>query len=382
MTPDTLTIAGGHDSTARRLDLTIRDGLLAEEQPADATFDATGLTIAPGFIDVQVNGAFGFDFTTDPESMWEAATRLPETGVTGFLPTVITAPEGTIQTAQEAMRHRPEGFAGAVPIGLHIEGPMISLAKRGAHPPEYLADHASAHDWSPENGVALVTVAPELPGAIEAIRSLVGRGVVVSLGHSDASCSQAQAGANAGATFGTHLFNAMSLMSSREPGLAGFLLTDPRMRFGLINDGVHLHRRLVELIWAAAGDRMVLITDAIAATGVGDGVYKLGSLEITVDGMTATRADGGLGGSVLTMDTAVRNLLTITGCTLGRAIDAATAQPAALMGLSDRGNLHQGNRADLVLLDRDVNVIATLVEGRIVYNTQPERLRRDPHKLA
>ena len=379
---ESLAIVGGRDPAGRRLDLTIREGLLADEGMTDATFDATELTIAPGFIDLQVNGAFGCDFTTDPESMWDAAARLPETGVTGFLPTLITAPDGTAREAQIALGHRPDGFVGAEPIGLHVEGPMLSFAMRGAHPPQYLVDRASAHDWSPESGIALVTLAPELPGAPEAIRTLTERGVVVSLGHSNASCLEAQAGADAGATFGTHLFNAMSLMSSREPGLAGFLLTDPKMRFGVINDGVHLHRRIVELIWADAGDRMILVTDAIAAMGVGDGTYRLGSLEITVSGMAAIRADGGLGGSVLTMDRAVRNLLAITGCTLDQAIAAATAQPASLMGLSDRGTLRIGDRADLVLLDRDANVAATMVFGRVVHIVEPDRLRGESHVPA
>lgn len=377
---DTLAISGGLDTAGHRLDLIAREGLLVEDAAPSATIDATGLTVAPGFIDLQVNGAFGNDFTTDPESIWNAATRLPETGVTGFLPTLITAPDGTVHAAQKALGHRPVEFVGAEPFGLHIEGPMLSYAKRGAHPPEYLADHASAHDWAPVNGVALVTLAPELPGAPNAIRTLVDRGVVVSLGHSNASSAVAERGADAGATLGTHLFNAMSLLTSREPGLAGFLLTDPRMHFGVINDDVHLDRRIVELIWAAAGNRMILVTDAIAAMGVGDGTYQLGSLEITVDGMVASRSDGGLGGSVLTMDRAVRNLIEITGCTLRDAVGAATARPASLMRLGDRGNLTIGSRADVVLLDRDVNVIATIASGRIAHLSTPERLDGDVHE--
>jgi len=371
---ESLNVRGGRDPLGRRMDLSIRDGILVEDIPATTLFDATGLTAAPGYIDLQVNGAFGNDFTTDPESIWAAATRLPETGVTSFLPTIITAPEGTVDAAREALRHRPGDFVGAHPIGLHVEGPMLSLEKRGAHPAELLAERASAHDWSPENGVALVTIAPEIPGALDTIRTLSDRGVVVSLGHSNATCNQAQAGARAGATFGTHLFNAMSLMTSREPGLAGFLLTDPEMRFGLINDGVHLHRRIVELAWATGRDRMILVTDAIAATGIGDGTYRLGSLVVTVTDMTVRREDGGLGGSVLTMDRAVRNLLAITGCTLEQAITAASGRPADLMGLADRGTLATGRRADIVLLDRDAAVAATITAGRLAYVADPDRI--------
>ena len=370
----TLAISGGCDATGHRLDLTVREGILVEDAPSGATFDATGLTVAPGYIDLQVNGAFGNDFTTDPDSIWRAAVRLPETGVTGFLPTLITAPDGTVQAAQAALGRRPEGFVGAEPFGLHVEGPMLSHSKRGAHPPQYLAARASAHDWSPANGVSLVTLAPELPGALDAIRTLTDRGVVVSLGHSDASSVVAAEGADAGARFGTHVFNAMSLPTSREPGLAGFLLTDDRMRFGMINDDVHLDRRIVHLIWRAAGDRMILVTDAIAAMGIGDGIYRLGSLEISVNGMVASRADGGLGGSVLTMDRAVRNLMELTGCTLEEAVVAATARPASLMHLTDRGALKTGNRGDVVLLDRKGNVVATIASGRVAYVSNPDRL--------
>jgi len=374
-----LAISGGRDVMGHRLDLTASEGALVEDAPSNIVFDATGLTVAPGYIDLQVNGAFGNDFTTDPESIWRAAARLPETGVTGFLPTLITAPGGTVQAAQAALGRRPDGFVGADPLGLHVEGPMLSHTKRGAHPPQYLVARASAHDWSPANGITLVTLAPELPGALDAIGTLTDRGVVVSLGHSDASSVVAAEGADAGATFGTHLFNAMSLPTSREPGLAGFLLTDDRMHFGMINDDVHLDRRIVQLIWKAAGDRMILVTDAIAATGIGDGTYRLGSLEITVNGMIASRADGGLGGSVLTMDRAVRNLIEITGCTLEEAVAAATERPASLMHLSSRGALKTDNRADVVLLDREAKVAATIASGRVAYVSDPDRLSGDAY---
>lgn len=379
---ETISILGGRDLTGRRLDLTARGGALIDRVPADTTIDAAGLTVAPGFIDVQVNGAYGHDFTTDPDSMWDAAARLPETGVTAFLPTLITAPDGAIPAAQAALRRRPDEFRGAEPLGLHLEGPMISYEKRGAHPDQYLADHVSAHEWDPESGVTIVTLAPELPGAIEAIRTLVDRGVVVSLGHSNATADEAEAGADAGATFGTHLFNAMSLPTRSEPGLAGFLLTDRRLFFGLINDGVHVHRRLVQLMWAAAGDRAILITDSMAAMGIGNGRYQLGSLDITVDGMVASRAGGGLAGSVLAMDQAIRNLVEFTGCSLDEAVATVTTRPAALMRLNDRGSLQTGHRADVVLLDPDVRVVATVVAGQIVFLERPERLTGEPHDPA
>ena len=380
--PEVVSILGGRDLTGRRLDLTARGRVLADRETATTTIDATGLTVAPGFVDLQVNGAYDHDFTTDPDSMWDAATRLPETGVTAFLPTLITAPDGAIPAAQAALRRRPRDFCGAEPLGLHLEGPMISYEKRGAHPHQYLADHVSAHEWEPASGVAMVTLAPELPGALDAIRTLTGRGVVVSLGHSNATSAQSEAGADAGATFGTHLFNAMSLPTRSEPGLAGFLLTDRRLFFGVINDGVHVHRRLVQLMWAAAGSRLILITDANAAMGIGDGTYQLGSLHVTVEGMVASRADGGLAGSVLTMDKAIRNLVEFAGCSIEAAVATATAHPAALMRLVDRGSLQNGHRADVVLLDPEAKVAGTIVGGRIAFLASPERLTGGLHDPA
>jgi N-acetylglucosamine-6-phosphate deacetylase len=341
---------------------------------AAAPLDATGLTVTPGFIDLQVNGAYGHDFTLEPESIWKVARRLPETGVTGFLPTIITAEPGAVAAAQKILHDRPPDFEGAEPLGLHVEGPMISPRRRGTHPERHLVGRADASDWARSNGIAMVTLAPELPGALETIVALAARGVVVSLGHSDASVEQAAEAADAGATFGTHLFNAMSSITSREPGLAGFLLTDPRMRFGFINDRAHLDDRVVQLIWASAGERAVLITDAIAATGVGDGTYTLGDITVTVHGNVTRNERGGLAGSALTMNAAVRNLVEITDCGLSSALAAASARPAEVMALDGVGTTEARSRADLVLLDAGLSVAATIVGGRVVFLREPDRL--------
>jgi N-acetylglucosamine-6-phosphate deacetylase len=223
----------------------------------------------------------------------------------------------------------------------------------------------------------MVTLAPELPGTTRATATLVSRGIVVSLGHSDATAEQASVVADAGATFGTHIFNAMSSITSRRPGLAGFLLTDDRMRFGMINDRTHLDPRVVEMIWALAPGRVVLVTDAIAATGIGDGTYRLGDIVVTVDGHVTRNQRGGLAGSVLTLDRAVRNLIEITGCTLAQAIHAASTSPAATLDLDDRGNLAPGRKADLVLLDETLEVVGTIVAGRVAFLREPDRIEGD-----
>jgi N-acetylglucosamine-6-phosphate deacetylase len=225
----------------------------------------------------------------------------------------------------------------------------------------------------------MVTLAPELPDAIETVSALVDRGVIVSLGHSDATAEQASAAADAGATFGTHIFNAMSSITSRDPGLAGFLLSDTRMRFGLINDTVHLDPLVVTMAWALASDRVVLVTDTNAAMGIGDGTYQLGDIVVTVEGNVTRNQAGGLAGSVLTMDLAVRNLIDITGCTPGQAVAAGSERPAAALRLNDRGTLDRGRRADLVLLDAHLDVAATVVGGRIAYIREPGRIEGDLH---
>jgi N-acetylglucosamine-6-phosphate deacetylase len=341
--------------------------------PSGATeVDASGLLLAPGLIDLQLNGAFGDDFTADPPSIWRAATLLPRYGVTGFLPTIITSPLHRIAWAQDALcSGRPAGFAGAQPLGLHLEGPFLNPDKKGAHNPSYLraADASLAATWSPETGVRLVTLAPELPGALEMIRCLTRRGIVVSAGHSMATYEQAQAGFAAGARYGTHLFNAMSPLAHREPGLPGALLATPGQVVGLIPDGTHVHPGLIRVIWAVKGPRETsIVSDAMAALGMAPGTYQLNDSQVIVSERDARLADGTLAGSVLPMDQALRNLVAYTGCTLSDALATVTSTPADLLGVGHlRGRVRAGLSADLVLLAPDLHVVMTIAAGRIVW---------------
>jgi N-acetylglucosamine-6-phosphate deacetylase len=333
--------------------------------------EADGLLLAPGFIDLQLNGAFGHDFTAEPTSIWAVAARLPQYGVTAFLPTLITSPPAAIAAAQAVLRAGPPpGFGGALPLGLHLEGPFLNPEKRGAHNPAHLRppDLESITDWSPQNGVRLVTLAPELPGALDVIRALCERGVVVGAGHSLADYAAARAGLEAGLTYGTHLFNAMPPVQHRAPGLVEALLTDPRATVGLIADGVHLHPALVKLIWQSAGpERVNVVTDAMAGLGKPPGRYPLGEFEVTVSDHHARLSDGRLAGSILSLDRAVRNLIAFTGCSVADALRTVSETPARVLGLSDRGRLAPGCRADLVLLTDDLRVAATFVGGVCVY---------------
>jgi N-acetylglucosamine-6-phosphate deacetylase len=335
--------------------------------------DAGGRILTPGFIDLQVNGAFGHDFTADPTTIWQVAAGLPRYGVTAFLPTVITSPLEQVETGLRVVREgRPRGFRGAVPLGLHAEGPFLNAKKKGAHNQQYLRPPSveAVTGWSPAAGMRLVTLAPELPGALDVVRTLTSRGVVVSTGHSMATYDEAVAGFDAGARYGTHLFNAMPALGHRDPGLPGALLSDDRMTVGFIADGVHTHRAIVALVWRMLGPtRMSLVTDAMAALGMPPGTHRLGDYDVIVDAATCRLADGTLAGSILELDQALRNLIEITGCTLGDALATMTTTPARLLGLEkEHGRVAPGFLADLVLLSSGLEVETTIVGGEVVYS--------------
>ncbi len=337
--------------------------------------DAAGLLLVPGFIDLQLNGAFGHDFTASPNTIWPVAAGLPRFGVTAFLPTIITSPPEAVAEAQRILTgQKPEGYQGAEPLGLHLEGPFLNPTKKGAHNPAYLRtpDRSLISDWTPEQGVRLVTLAPELPGALELVEQLTTRGVVVSAGHSLATFSQAQAGLNAGITYGTHLFNAMPPLGHRDPGLAGALLTHKPCVTGIIPDGIHTHPAVVDLIWEAKGRHGVnLVSDAMAALGMPPGQYHLNDFEVVVTESDARLADGTLAGSILPLDVALRNLINFTGCSLSDALAAITTTPATVLGIShQRGRVAPGLIADLVLLNQDLDVVFTITRGQITYQKE------------
>jgi N-acetylglucosamine-6-phosphate deacetylase len=334
--------------------------------------DAEGLTAVPGLIDLQFNGGFGLDFTADPATIWAVAAQLPRHGVTAFLPTIITAPLEVSRRAQDVLAAGPPpGFAGARPLGLHIEGPFLNPGKKGAHNPVHLRPPTprAVADWSPETGVRLVTLAPELPGALDVIPLLAERGVLVSAGHSLATYDEARAGFDAGIRYATHLFNAMPTLHHRQPGLVAAALTDERIAVGLLADGLHIHPALVDLVWRLTGpERFSLITDAMAALGMPPGDYLLGDYAVTVDDGEARLADRTLAGCVVSMDAAVRSLIAYSGASWPKALATVTTTPARLLGLAGQfGALVEGAAADVVLLGPNGEVRQTVIGGRLVY---------------
>lgn len=357
----------------------IRPVETAGDAPGDDVIDVRGLTLTPGWIDVQINGGFGFDFTEDPGSIWEVAAQLPSLGVTAFLPTIITSPPETIETAIETVRAGPPaGWQGASPLGLHLEGPFLNPGKTGAHNWAYVGQPNvnTVRTWRPENGVRMVTLAPELPGACELIRVLRSRGVVVAAGHSMATFDQAGAGFDAGITYGTHLFNAMPALNHREPGLAGAALVADDVTVGVIADGVHVHPAMIKLAWRYKGKhRLTLVTDAMAALGMPPGKYRLGDADVTVYENFARLSDGKLAGSIVTPSAALRNLQRFSGCRLVDALATLTTTPADVLGLSRKGRIAPGYDADLTVITPDGEVVMTFVAGDLAFCRSTEAAR-------
>jgi len=350
------------------------------KQPEQATvIEATDLILAPGFIDLQLNGAFGNDFTNQPASMWPVSAKLTQFGITSYLPTLVTSPLKRIKTAQtELLTNKPDDYQGATPLGLHVEGPFLNLQKKGAHNPAYLRlpRVADIAEWSRKKGVWLVTLAPELPDALILIKTLVEQDVVVSAGHSIATYQEAVAGINQGIRYGTHLFNAMAPLGHREPGLPGALLANQQAVVGLIADGVHIHPEMINLIWSIKGCKGVnLVSDGMAALGMPPGNYKLNDLEVTVTTTDCRLADGTLAGTIQPINKAIRNLISYTNCSLNEAFATVTTTPAYLLGIGhDRGRIAVGYIADMVLLNQQLEVISTIVAGEVVYQTNNHKI--------
>jgi N-acetylglucosamine-6-phosphate deacetylase len=335
------------------------------------TLDAEGLVVAPGFIDLQVNGAAGLDICSKPSSMWGVGEALTRYGVTAFLPTIVSSAPGVVEQAQAVLlAGPPPGYSGATALGLHVEGPFLNPDRRGVHEPAFLRapDMELAASWSVDRGVRIVTLAPELPGALELIPVLAERGVIVSAGHSAATFEEASAAIDAGITYATHLFNGMAPLDHRAPGLIGALLGDDRVTVGMIVDGVHVHPAVIGLVWRLVGSRRFSgVTDAVAALGMPPGAFALGGATVEADA-TGARSGGRLAGGAVGLDVVARNIASFTGASVEDALGTVTSVPARLLGLGrSRGGIQPGFCADLTLLTSDLRVAATIVGGRVAW---------------
>ena len=359
----------------RREDIVLRDGIVGDGDATEQS-ELDGFLVAPGYVDLQCNGGLGIDLASEPERLWELGSLLPRFGVTAWLPTIVTTPDGVVERALAALEAGPpDGWIGAQPLGLHLEGPFLSAPKRGAHPQALLRPPSleAIDGWTRAGGVAIVTIAPDLPGAIELIAALSERGVIVSLGHTPATAAQATAAVDAGARWVTHLYNAMAPLHHREPGLAGVALADERLHVGLIPDGIHVNPLVVRSSQRALGERLTIVTDAVAALGMPMGTQALGRTQVHIDDTGVRLADGTLAGSNLAMDEGVRNLVAFSGCTSAVAIHAASTAPAALLGDPSRGHLQHGARGDVVVLTPDLHLVSTYVGGELVHDARWSR---------
>ncbi len=368
--------------------LFIEDGLISEvcsraqkEIPKHATLvDLTktfaDAVLAPGFVDIHMHGGAGLDvMRASLAELRQLNKFLAAHGVTGYFPTTVAAPLDETCAALERLAGAIASGSGnghavqARPLGIHLEGPFLSHKRRGVHPPEYLVEptlEIFERLWQAARGqVRMMTIAPELPGALEVIAEATRRKVCVSIGHSDAVLEAARAGVRAGARHATHTFNAMRPLDHRDPGILAEVLTDSQLTADIIADGIHVAPEVVQLFLQAKGvERSVLITDATAAAGMPDGVYQLGPIQVEVKNGRCTM-DGKLAGSVLTMDRAVQNVTQYAGWSLQNAVRAATLNPARAVGLAQGcGVLAPGAEANLVVLSPSGEVRHTFVRGR------------------
>lgn len=322
--------------------------------------------LLPGFVDLHCHGGGGASFTSaDPDQIARAAATHRAHGTTTMHASLVSADyDDLIAQIRALIPFVDDGTLR----GIHLEGPWISPSYCGAHDPLTLRhpdpdDVARVLDAG-EGRIRMVTLAPELPGALDAVRSIVGAGSIAAIGHTAADGDAARAAVDAGATVATHLFNAMPPLLHRDAGPVGVLLADSRVTCEVIGDGVHLEPDVVALALAAAHGRGALVTDAMSAAGAGDGDYRIGPLEVVVrDGVARLRGGGSLAGSTLLMDSAVRRAVRLADRSLEQASMAASLAPARAMRLADRGLLVVGQRADVVALDEDLRVMRVLRGG-------------------
>jgi N-acetylglucosamine-6-phosphate deacetylase len=330
--------------------------------------------ICPGFIDLQINGAFGIDVGPDTKSLETLTRELPKTGVTSFLPTAISWPAERYAEFVGAIKEASSS-SGATILGAHIEGPFLSLARKGAHDAANLQPvNLELTERLVGSGmVRMMTLAPELTRAKEAIRLLRDGGVVASAGHTDATYEEMLRAIDAGLPMGTHLYNAMSSFEHRAPGAVGALLTDDRVRVGIVADGVHVHEGALRLAYQQKGPGgLALVTDAMEAAGMAEGEYELSGRKVRLENGSVCLPDGTLAGSALTMDQAVRNALKFMGIPLEDAVRMASESPAEILSLSEKGRVAPRADADLVVLSPEGMVEETIVAGETVYHGKSE----------
>lgn len=352
-------------------DLWVANGEITDQPQKDAhTIDASGQFLAPGLIDLQINGAFGYDVTRDPRNVVGLAEKLPQFGVTSFLATVVSSPPADYLKTIPFLEKQIGKTPGAELLGIHLEGPCFNLAQSKAHDPK--AVHRCAEFPSPENcygslrGVKMVTLAPEIAGGKAWIEKLVTQGIIVSVGHTVATAEQMEEAMGEGVSMATHLFNGMGPFLHRAPGVVGAVLAKKGFCYSIIVDGVHVDPRAVKIAWNAQPDGLILVSDDVAVAGMPSGDSTLGSLDITtVKGIARVRDTGMLAGGSLGLGGNVGRFCQYTGASLADAVRAASEKPAKLLRIyPKKGSLVPGADADITVFDHDFRVVDCYTKGK------------------
>lgn len=381
-----------------REDLWVRNGKIInpekvffdEKKQAHVQIDCHNAIISPGFIDLQINGGYGVDFSYDvntvEEGLGKVSKGLLAHGVTSFCPTLVTSPIETYHQVLPKIKRRAGGKHGATILGVHVEGPFISIEKKGAHPENCIREFDNGFEtleavYGDISDVSIITLAPEKPRVPEVISELVRRGITVSVGHSMADLMHGETAVKHGASLITHLFNAMMPFHHRDPGLVGLLASNevPNGRtvyFGIISDGNHTHDAALRIAYRTHPNGLIIVTDAISAMGLEDGMHRIGQFSIEVRNHKAYVAGTNtLCGSIAPMDECVRIFLSATKCPLEFALEAASLHPAKCLGIADRkGTLDYDADADFILLSDDLSVHSTWIAGECVYENDGHAL--------
>jgi N-acetylglucosamine-6-phosphate deacetylase len=359
------------DGSIVRGQITFADRITALESASSGGDDY----ILPGFVDLQVNGSHGIDvMNASPDALANLSRHLAREGTTAWMPTAVTAPiekiaqvHESISTAFETSRRDNSADAAAI-LGMHLEGPFISPHRLGAHPTLNLEPRGDAFERVlAMNALRLITLAPELVGGLDAIRRLTARDVVVSIGHTNATLDEANAGIAAGARMFTHLFNAMRPLNHRDPGVIAAALAPSPAVFGIIPDGVHVHPAMLRLAVTARGkDGIIIVTDKVALAGTTNTEKNVGRSRATIRDGAARLDDGTLAGSIISMLDGVRIMVEKAGISVGDAAVMAATNPANLIGANDRGRIQVGAHADLILLSRTLELKSVFIAGHEV----------------
>ncbi|MFD0712225.1 N-acetylglucosamine-6-phosphate deacetylase [Paenibacillus sp. GCM10027626] len=358
----------------RIVEIVLEDERTACSTPGSVKIDGQGALLIPGMIDVHIHGANGFDMMDGTvRSIEEVSLACMQSGCTSFLATSVSSTIEQLIDMVENVKKVSGSEPGAKIAGIHMEGPYLHPKRKGMQNELFLR-HPDMEEMEKilqraGNLMKMVTLAPELPGAAEMISSLVGKGIIVAIAHSDATYEEAKEAFALGASHITHCFNGMRPIHHRDPGLVVAAFEEEKVSLQAIVDGIHLHPAIVRLMYRVKGsERMVLITDALQAMGLGDGAYVFGGHQLEVVDGVARLQDGTLASSTVTMNQALKNTVQL-GIPLHEAVAMATRSPADLLGLSHKGRIERGADADLVLLDDQYNVVWTMIEGEIIYSS-------------